>query len=473
MSKDKIKKIYTKIKQEVIFSDPAPVLSSLGIHYKSSPRRYVFKAREERTPSANLFEDGSGKWIFKDFGFEGQGNNIVDVVMLFSNSDFKEALLYCADTLKVSSYKELNSYQSEKQDKERAFKKLQDKAKQVALNIGNNDDYDYSNKTDSTFSLELISKKTYFSFDSLKKSMEYTQNSYILKKLEDLIDYIEYRKFDDFKMLEVYYTKSKYINKDGEEKQFSRFMLGLPYSFRYQFLPKEQLNSIDKTCGVELRVPQLDAKIKTFSYLPDGEKKTSTFLLSNKQKKLMVFESVFDYLSIQPEINISDTDVAILNGVGMVKHFLNNMKAVKEYSHPNYEDIYFLKQNDTPGEIAVLKMLPFFKENFSFANFHTMAYAKDEYKYDLNDLKCKSNLSANEIVKNRIVPYNNFFKDSSIIQEIEEEEQQRKEEIFEMLVDGSRDTNKTLSEYVSFLAEPKKNENDSSLEVHNKPRRPR
>ena len=55
-------------------------------------------------------------------------------------------------------------------------------------------------------------------------------------------------------------------------------------------------------------------------------------------------------------------------------------------------------QNDIPGIIAILKILPNLVRYYPNATFLLLGYKKDEIGLDVNDLMIKQNLSQNEVI---------------------------------------------------------------------------
>jgi len=100
---DEVKTFIRRTNAELVIQDPRPILEDLGIEYKEIGNdSYRMNLRNEDTPSA-FISLKNGVWKYKDFG-NGQSGNIVNVVMDFTNKDYKVALNYSLQTLHVKNH---------------------------------------------------------------------------------------------------------------------------------------------------------------------------------------------------------------------------------------------------------------------------------------------------------------------------------------------------------------------------------
>ena len=89
-----IKAIRNNIKQSLDRDKVRAMLQQLGYEVDNN---YMFKLRQERTPSASIRRDG----YIKDFG-SGWGGDIVALIHEYHQTPLKEATLWVAQCLRIS-----------------------------------------------------------------------------------------------------------------------------------------------------------------------------------------------------------------------------------------------------------------------------------------------------------------------------------------------------------------------------------
>ena len=326
-----------KTKDELKLTDPSPVLDKLGIEYKQSSTRYIFKVREERTASANMYLDARGEWKYKDFG--GKNGTIENLIMDVTNCSYKEALEFALKTLNVKDYVEErlqelkgNNYKKE-EVKDLQIKKEENLQKVKEQNV-----------TSKILSIKDI--------DNYKPALDYLRQRGITKIPPT------------FKII-----TGQYKNKAGELKK--SFGVGI-------------LTENGK--GADIHFLKKLGNLKTMNF---GEKGISFFKSKEESKKIAIFESKMDYASAYQQIDFTtDTNIIIANSTS------NYNKVVEKLQEENLKDIQFFNQNDKAG----LEFVKNIVEKAKLKSFSYIQYKGAENGQDINDLHL-NNIFIKERVK--------------------------------------------------------------------------
>ena len=288
LTQDEFTQLSKKTKDELKFTDPAPILNALGIVYKVKGTRYEFKARDEKTASANLYLDNKGEWKYKDFG-TGNNGTIENLIMDATGSSYKESLEYAIQNSSVIDYVQQTINER---------KGLQSTKKIVDL--------------------ELLTRKNIQKIESHINS-----RVTMIKKIagyKPAVDYLASRGIHkvppQFKMI-----TGEYVNRVGEIKK--AFGIGI-----------ESLRG-----GADIHFLKKIGNLKTMNF---GEKNISFFKSPAATNKVAIFESKMDYAAAYQQIDFSNIDVIIANST-------SNAQKVAELVKDNYTSIQFYNQNDDAG----------------------------------------------------------------------------------------------------------------------------
>lgn len=325
-----------KTKDELKLTDPSPILDKLGIKYKQSSTRYIFKAREERTASANMYLDARGEWKYKDFG--GKNGTVENLIMDVTNCSYKEALEFALKTLNIKDYVEerLQELKGNNYKKEEV-KDLQVKREENLQKVKE------QNITSKILQIKDI--------DNYKPALDYLRQRGITKIPPN------------FKIITGQYT-----NKAGEIKK--SFGVGI---------------ITENSKGANIHFLKKLGNLKTISF---GEKGISFFKSKINSKKVAIFESKMDYASAYQQIDFTNINIIIANSTS------NYNKVVEKLQKENLKDIQFFNQNDKAG----LEFVKNIVEKANLKSFSYIQYKGAENGQDINDLHL-NNISIKERVK--------------------------------------------------------------------------
>jgi len=328
LTEEDYKELTQKTRDELKLTDPAPILSALGIEHKQNGNRYIFKARtEERTASANLYLDKNGEWKYKDFG-SGQSGGVENLVMDATGINYKEALAYCIANTSSRDYLQ-ERIDELKNQKTQMSKELPNQTKEELLKK--------REVNQQKAKLQQINSRVVNVTELSHQAKEYLATREIHKIPPE------------FKQI-----TGEYKNKNGETKK----------SFGVGVLTKN-------STGADIHFLKKVGNLKTMSF---GEKDISFFQKPNS-KDVAIFESKMDYAAAYQQIDFSKTDVVIANSTS------NAFKVTEEIKN-RYETIHFFNQNDQPGKKFVREIIDSVKiKKFSF-----IKYQDKETRQDINDL---------------------------------------------------------------------------------------
>jgi conjugative relaxase-like TrwC/TraI family protein len=317
-----------RTKSELKLADPAPVLDALGIEYKQSGNRYIFKARaDERTASANMYLDKNGEWKYKDFG-SGQGGGIENLIMDVTGMNYKEALAYAIANTNITDYLQ-EKIDELRNQKTQMTKKL---PKEIKDELKKRREANKQRAREQQINSKVVSVT-----ELSQKAKEYLATRGI------------YKIPPEFKQI-----TGEYKSKNGEIKK----------SFGVGILTKN-------STGADIHFLKKIGNLKTMSF---GEKDISFFQKPNS-KDVAVFESKMDYAAAYQQIDFFKTDVIIANSTS------NAFKVADEIKN-RYETVHFFNQNDEPGKKFVREII----DNAKVKNYSFIKYQKEEVKQDINDL---------------------------------------------------------------------------------------
>lgn len=334
---DEIKIFIRKTNEDLVIQDPRPILEDLSIDYKEIGNdSYRMNLRNEDTPSA-FISLKNGVWKYKDFG-NGQSGNIVNVVMDFTNKDYKEALNYSLQTLGVKNY--LNEALERKED---------------------------------SFALSQTDRER---IKAQKEANMHREASHPLSRVVGVyevatnqlaIDYLAARGIIKIPP-HMKIISGEYTLKNGEQKK----------AFGVGILTKDGT-------GADIHFLKKIGDLKTMSF---GEKEISFFTNPNSNK-VAVFESKMDYAAAYQQMPLDNVNIIIANSTS------NAFKVAELLKKENLtENIMMFNQND----IAGYKFIAQIAKEAGVESFKSIKYdVLGEYKTDINDLLLKGEKIADRI----------------------------------------------------------------------------
>lgn len=334
---DEVKTFIRRTNEDLVIQDPRPVLEDLGIEYKEIGHdSYRMNLRNEDTPSAFISLKNS-VWKYKDFG-NGQSGNIVNVVMDFTNKDYKEALNYSLQTLGVKNY--LNEALERKED---SFALSQTDRERIKAQKEAN-----------------ISREA-------SHPLSRVVGVYKVATNQLAIDYLAARGIIKIPP-HMKIISGEYTLKNGELKK--AFGVGV-------------LTQDGK--GADIHFLKKVGDLKTMSF---GEKEIS-FFKNPHSTKVAVFESKMDYAAAFQQMPLDNVNIIIANSTS------NASKVAELLKKENLtENVMMFNQND----IAGYKFTAQIAKEAGVESFKSIKYdALEEYKMDINDLLLKGEKIADRI----------------------------------------------------------------------------
>ncbi|MFA6137407.1 MAG: hypothetical protein WC667_04900 [Sulfurimonas sp.] len=350
LSQNEIDSLKTATKEQLIHTDPAKVLDSLGLDYteRRNGTQYNFRLRtDDRTPSAYMNLGRDGKWYFKDFGSDA-GGTVENLVMSATGMSYKDALNYSLDAsgLKnlVSEAIDINKDAAKIQLSTEHRAKLEELKN---INISKSNQNTYTTKVasfreitpDDTKVIEFLTNR---GIDSIPNNM------YIIE------------------------GQTSGVGANGKEYSYTNTGVGV--------LTGDMSKPIDlDKVGADIhllnpRVLKDGASMKTQSFGPKG---ITIIPGQTETKNWAVFESKMDYAAASIKIDLSDKNVAIANGTGQAD------KIAALLNEQDAEKATFYNQNDGPGEKFVEAIVSKANiESFDFVKYEAVG----EHKQDINDL---------------------------------------------------------------------------------------
>lgn len=344
-------------KQELKMADPAPVLDSLGIEYKTEKNgtRHTFKVRAgERTASANMYMDRSGEWKFHDFGNSGNGGTVENLVMAVTGMNYKEALEYSLNRSNVENRLQTRLDELKNSKSVRKPIELNDEAKKRlhALQKANIERVASSSSNSKIVKIKKIQSNNYQALEFLKR-----------RGISSVPEHF-YEITGEFK-----------IKKDGREFVIKNRGIGVLTGDMKKIDINKDIDKLGADIHFYNPVKRKDGSVmKTQSF---GNKDV-TYIKGNG-KSVAIFESKMDYAAALDKGHSKNSDIVIANGVG------NYRKIIDKIDTNKYEKVRFYNQNDTAGE----KFLVDIASSIKNKEFEFVKYAQDEKKLDINDLTQK------------------------------------------------------------------------------------
>jgi len=404
--KDLYEKIFNNALQskELMFD----MLSYLGFEYdtKTSTNKYFFfkvPYAEQKTGSLNVFQDKqTDNWLFNDFltGWSGNVFSLLNELGLkekekiyFLVQNYSHHLMLDKDEINTILEKDTIS-KYEKVKVNLLNKKIKEAKKQQ----------NFKNKSDSKLPKILYSNPIIAKIPTLEQ-IEKNVNGKMLKIYGKVIDFLK----NERKITKGEVFVTNLILKDKKEDKVIGYNSAviIPFGmFDYNKLKEmnsDELKDFLYKNGAELRLVEKIEDLKSYSKIgfENPLRKCPTFYLKRK-KNLVVFESVFDYLSVSDLELVKESDIIVMNGASMVlklQDLLKDNNFVKEY-----ENLIFMQQNDEASVNMIkqffnndeLKKRLFFKRSFCFQ------YKNGEEKKDINDLVKENKLKTDDEVINRL-----------------------------------------------------------------------
>lgn len=366
---DKVKELFLKTNDELHATDPIAALNDLGIHYsiKNNGTQYQIKLRtEERTASAYLYIAKDGKWRMYDFG-SGESGTIENVIMAYTNYNYKEARNYAISILNVTDYFE------------------EELANIKAIN--------YKPKE------HIISEDTRIIIDNKIKENQAKANAC---NSNTKIMAIEPINNDDKKFIEYLNNRGLYkippfmfkatgriFGKTNESKTYQFDNIGLAVA-----TDQDIKNLKQEHFGIDLHYLQ-PIKLKngdTIKSSTFGANGIATFI-DGTGEKLIVAESKWDMASAYEQELLKDSTCIIANSTSnykLVEDFIKN----KDFTH-----VLILNQNDSAGLKFATNILESESLKISGKKFF-ITYQDNEVGKDPNDL-----LQNKVLLKNRFQEY--------------------------------------------------------------------
>jgi len=358
-TQDEIKSFISRTNEELILKDPQPVLDDLGVEYKEIGNDcYRMNLRNERTPSA-FISLKNGIWKYKDFG-NGNGGNIVNIVMDATGKDFKSALNYSLQKLGVTNHLEdaLNaqsqSYTLSDADRERIRQQRE------------------ANKQKE--SSHTISKVT---------------TIYDVSTNQLALDYLKARGIHKIPP-HMKIINGEYTNRYGETKR----------AFGVGVLTKDGT-------GADIHFLKKVGDLKTMSF---GKKDISFFPNSNSNK-VAIFESKMDYAAAYQQMPLDNVNVVIANSSS------NSHKIAELLKKENLtQNVMMFNQNDLAGYKFVAEVA----KNANLTNFKSINYdVRNEYQKDINDLLLDGEKLADRIMERPLIYFEQIKESLQGIQDMQ------------------------------------------------------
>lgn len=396
---DEVKRLNKLSRDEMLASDPAPILDALRIDYTihNNGTQYLFKSHTESTPSTRFKLFDSGLWAWKNFASEEKGN-IIKLIEDYGNYSYKDALQFYYANMPGSRNYFQEALQLEKltasylAEVEKKQKELEEKRE---LNKS------FSQKFSSTSKVT----NAYLIYSNNERANEFNKKRGLDKHAPFIMaikgEYEKYYEDKDEIVLRNQFgigvltgDMKKHIQTIKDKKDLDENASGDIHFFE-AYIKKDGSTAKTQSFGE-----------KTFSYWFSDENKNKDTVL--------IFESKFDAAAAyckNPDIWKEYSGI-IANGVNVAPEISMFIK------ENGFKNIINYNQNDFPGVLFsynVIKNLEDFdkKKNYTFVK-----YAKDELKQDINDLYKDGKLSDDRFEKSFIKQVNNFIKiNKSLINE--------------------------------------------------------
>lgn len=333
--------------QEISVTDPSPLLDRLGIDYKTTHggQRYEFKARDERTASANMYLSKSGEWVYKDFGAD-RGGSAIQLAMDVLGRDYRDSREFVLDSLGI-----------------------RDRAKEAFEEL-RGEKQEFSGKVSED---EIASIKEKMQQNSYR-SKEYAVDSKVISaepldpNNKQIMSFLESRGFEIDKMPKwAQLIKGEYKKFDSEGKESIKQRFGVGVMFDSGGGDIHYLKPIELANGETL---------KTMTF---GNKDITTIEpeIPTDEKSFAVFESKNDAIAAYHQVDkLKEQTIIIANGTSNIGKVV---EAVKNGGY-EYGDIY--NQNDTAGAKFAASLI----KDAELEHYSYIGYKEGEYKLDINDL---------------------------------------------------------------------------------------
>ncbi len=358
---DEVKTFIRRTNEELVIQDPRPVLEDLGIDYKEIGHdSYRMNLRNEDTPSA-FISLKNGVWRYKDFG-NGKSGNIVNVVMDFTNKDYKAALNYSLQTLHVKNHLD-EALHSKQQD----------------YTLSQTDRERIKAQKEKNMSREA------------SHPLSRVVGVYEVATNQLAIDYLAARGIVKIPP-HMKIISGEYTLKNGEQKK--AFGVGV-------------LTQDGK--GADIHFLKKIGDLKTMSF---GEKEISFFKNPNSNK-VAIFESKMDYAAAYQQMPLDNVNIIIANSTS------NALKVAELLKKANLtQSVMMFNQNDISG----YKFTAQIAQEAGLESFKSIRYdVMGEYKTDINDLLLKGEKIADRIETRGVEYFESIANSLESIQKVQKQ----------------------------------------------------
>jgi len=368
--------IYKALKDAVVVEDPANILLSLGLQYKSlkNSSRYQFAIRDERTPSS-FIEIRGGVWRWKDFGTDDFGT-IIDVVQKYTSLEFKDALLYCAEHLGI--HNPLYDIENIESSKKR-INSIKDNVAKKNKENKNKENIEISSKVKSVLPI---------------------QPNTVASK------YLESRGIKDIPR-GINVIVGEYIDKNNEIKKiWGVGVLNINGGADIHFIKK---------------IGNLKSRVIGFPGI------THIKAENNNSEKVAIFEAKFDYAAMMQKYSKYFKNVNII-----IANSASNFRDVVEYIKDNnlgQKSISIFGQNDLAGATFDYKVVEALESHTN--SIYTIDYKNIQYGKDINDLLLENKLDCFDeklFTSFRLTNYKQLEKRVSALENIKKNQKIKKNE---------------------------------------------
>lgn len=393
---EEAKRLNKQSRDEMLITDPAPILSALLIEYTvhNNGTQYQFKSHTENSPSTRFKLHNSGIWAYKNFRTDEAGT-IIKLIQEYGGYSYEDALqFYYANMPGSRNYfqealqleKLTESYLAEVENKRKELEAKRDANQKLSIK------HDSTSKVTNAYPIYSSNEKakTFLDKRGLNKippfimSIKGEYEKYYEDKDEIIVK-------NQFGIGVLTGNIKEHIQNIKDKKEFGDDVSG---DIHYFEAFKKKDGSVAKTQSFGE---------KTFSYwLSDDNKNSDT---------VMIFESKFDAAAAychNPKI-WTDYSVVIANGVNVapdISKFIedNNFKKIINYNQNDFAGVLFSHN--------IIKDLKYINKK---GDYTFVKYEKGEIKQDINDLYKDGKFDDSRFEKSLINQFWNFIKINKVI----------------------------------------------------------
>lgn len=404
---EELKKLRKATYDSIITADPGAILEKICSNVSWKTNRYEFSIRTENTPSCSMkLIDGTWKW--KDFGGgEDAQGNILKLIELQNNLDWKEARVYAIENLSHLGVKDLaeeaifqqNLYNTmlkkevlgEEYNASEDIEKIREARNLKIQKILLEAEESLKNRVDENVRIE-------------KEQTYRTVVSYVTKNIPQ-----KYLKLMEKRgILEIpenmYYIEGAAYKRESEnddsiwiKDSFTPRGIGvlttLPEDIEYLDKILEQIEKTGSWVNDQpiSSKPLIGADVH-FEEYTDKNKKTrkttsfgvggiSRFKSNENSKKLAIFESKMDWAAAAEKYKFKENGINCI----LANSVANDSKLIELIKKENYDEFIHFNQYDLSGIKFQIRLIMNTKNDFKY-----FEYYSNEYKEDINDLTKKS-----------------------------------------------------------------------------------